>query len=41
MICPKCGAGEEDLDWRTDDKWNMVWNCFECEHEWTVKRDKK
>lgn len=41
MRCPKCGAGEEFLDFwiaglAVEDKvWQ--WNCFECEYEWQVK----
>ena len=36
MKCPNCGVLEEHLDWHTDDKDNMVWNCFECEHIWKI-----
>jgi len=36
--CPMCGNEDpEMLDWRTDENWNMVWECFECEHEWKEK----
>jgi len=38
--CPKCGSGEEELDWRIDDKGFIIWNCFECEHTWKVKLGK-
>lgn len=40
--CPKCRVAidsenstpEDLLDWRTNDKGEVVWNCMECEHEW-------
>ncbi len=35
MKCPECGSSGEDIDWRQNDKGQVVWNCFECEHEWT------
>ena len=35
MICPKCKAPEEELDfYLAKDVWH--WNCFECEHEQLV-----
>jgi hypothetical protein len=39
MECPKCGAPEELLDWRVDDKNQFVWTCFDCNHEWTTQLD--
>ena len=39
MICPKCQAPEEELDFWLDSKGIWHWNCFECEQEWQVTQE--
>jgi Zn ribbon nucleic-acid-binding protein len=36
MICPKCNAPEDQLDFWIDNDGYWHWNCFECEHTWKV-----
>lgn len=41
MKCPNCGAPESELDWVVEGelyKGKIIWNCFECEHEWVEQK---
>jgi len=40
MICPKCQAPEEELDFWLDSAGIWHWNCFECGYEWEVPHNK-
>lgn len=50
IVCPKCGVvttdrmfdnGDENVSWRTNDKGNIVYQCFECEYEWEEELGEK
>jgi len=47
IVCPKCGAPFKEENWKHKHSWwidsNFVWHikCYNCEHEWKAKAERK